>query len=255
MELTVKNIDAAANGQPSSHNKGTAAGQDALAVRLGDLARSLQNEGDTDAILAGMVHAAIELIPGVEEGSISVLTGRKEVGSRAASSDLPKRIDAIQMEVNEGPCLDAVYEQKTVRVADMSTEKRWPHFAERAYEAGAGSMLSFQLYVEGDNIGALNLYAKETNAFTDESEHVGLLVAAHAAVAFAEARKTEQLQEALTTRDLIGQAKGILMERHKITGEQAFVILTRASQNSNLKLRDVAIRLVTSGEIPPQTQH
>ncbi len=251
----MKNINAAAYGQPSSQNTGTAAGHDALAVRLGDLARSLQHEVDSDAILAGMVHAAIELIPGVEEGSISVVTGRKIVGSRAASSDLPTRIDAIQMEVNEGPCLDAVYERKTVRVADMSTENRWPHFAERAYQAGAGSMLSFQLYVEGDTLGALNLYAKGTGAFTDESEHVGLLVAAHAAVAFAEAQKTEQLQDALTTRDLIGQAKGILMERHKITAQQAFVVLTRASQKSNLKLRDVAIGLVTSGEIPPPAHH
>ncbi len=251
----MKNIDAAADGQPSSQNTGAAAGQDALAVRLGDLARSLQREVDTDALLTGMVHAAIELIPGVEEGSISMVTGRSKVGSRAASGDLPRRIDAIQMEVNEGPCLSAVYEQKTVRVADMCTEKRWPHFAERAYKAGAGSMLSFQLYVQSDTLGALNLYAKDTDAFTDESEHVGLLVAAHAAVAFADAQKAEQLQEALSTRDLIGQAKGILMERHKITGQQAFVILTRASQNSNLKLTDVAISLVTSGEIPPPAQH
>lgn len=240
--------------QPSASNEGTAAHEDDLAVHLSKLARSMQNEVDSDDILQSMVHAAIELIPGVEHGSVSVVTGRKDVGSRAASSELPKRIDAIQMEVGEGPCLDAVYEQRTVRVANMKEEERWPRFSPRAFEAGAGSMLSFQLFVEGDNLGALNLYARDVNAFSDESEHIGLLVAAHAAVAFADSQKTRQLNEALSSRDLIGQAKGILMERHKLTGQHAFLVLAKASQNANMKLIDVAGQLADTGEIPGQKQ-
>lgn len=238
--------------QPSASNEGNAAHQDDLAVHLSKLARSMQNEEDPDDILQSMVHAAIELIPGVEQGSVSVVMGRKDVSSRAASSDLPKRIDAIQMEVGEGPCLDAVYDQRTVRVANMEDERRWPEFSQRAFEAGAGSMLSFQLFVEGDNLGALNLYASDVNAFSDESEHIGLLVAAHAAIAFADSQKTRQLNEALSSRDLIGQAKGILMERHKLTGQQAFLVLARASQNANMKLIEVAGQLADTGEIPGQ---
>jgi hypothetical protein len=131
----------------------------------------------------------------------------------------------------------------------MGKEARWPKFAKLAYAAGARSMLSFQLFVEGDNLGALNLYGDDVNIFDEESEQVGLLVAAHAAVAFSGAQEISQLNQALGTRDLIGQAKGILMERFKISPQQAFHILTRASSETNIKLRDVADHLASSGEI------
>lgn len=233
---------------PSSDHGGIERDRD-LATELAELARSLQHEADGDAVLSGLVHAALDLIPGVDEGSVSVVTGRKNIGSRAPSGDLPERIDALQMETGEGPCLEAAYEHRTVRVADMQTEQRWPRFAQRAYEAGARGMLSIQLYVEGDNLGALNLYSYKANAFTDESENVGLLVASHAAVAFAEAERTRQLNDAVESRDLIGQAKGILIERHKITGQQAFIVLSMASQRTNTKLRNIAEHLVNSGEL------
>ncbi|WP_394248758.1 GAF and ANTAR domain-containing protein [Arthrobacter pityocampae] len=236
-------------GMPSSHHGGSERERD-LATELAELARSLQREPDSDAIVAGFVHAALELIPGVDEGSVSVVLGRKNIGSRGATGSLPARIDALQMETDEGPCLEAAYEHRTVRVPDMAHETRWPLFARRAAEAGARGMLSIQLWVEGDNLGALNLYSYEAGAFTDESENIGLLVASHAAVAFAEAEKTRQLQEAVSSRDVIGQAKGILMERHKITGEQAFIVLSMASQRVHLKLWSVADHLISSGELP-----
>ena len=241
---------AGARGRPSAQDTGSAAGQDDLALRLGELARSLEHEEDSAGTLASVVASAIDLIPGVEEASISVVTGRKRVTSQAASSELPRRVDALQAEVGEGPCLSAVYEQQTVRVADMGTEARWPRFAQRALEAGAGAMLSFQLFVEGDNLGALNLYARVPGAFDDESEHVGLLFATHAAVAFAAVQEQDQFRASLATRDLIGMAKGILMERYRITGDRAFALLVRASQDTNRKLRDVADELVHSGRLP-----
>jgi GAF domain-containing protein len=225
-------------------------GRDVLAGQLGSLARSLQHEKDPERILATMVRGAITLIPGVEDGSISVVHDRRNIGSRAPSSALAEQVDALQGETGQGPCLDAMFMHQTVHVPDMATEKRWPQFAYRAAEAGAGSMLCFQLWVEGDNLGALNLYAGRAGAFTRESVHVGLLVAAHAAVAFAEAMKVEQLGEALATRDLIGQAKGILIERYTIDGDQAFAILERSSSTTNMKLRDVAEHLVLTGDIP-----
>ncbi|WP_104180782.1 GAF and ANTAR domain-containing protein [Arthrobacter sp. B0490] len=233
---------------PSSHHGGAERGRD-LATELADLARSLQQEPDGDAILAGFVHSALELVPGADEGSVSVVLGRKNVGSRAPSGNLPERIDALQMETGEGPCLEAAYEHRTIRVPDMEAERRWPLFARRATEAGARGMLSIQIWVKGDDLGALNLYSYEANAFTDESENIGLLVASHAAVAFAEAEKTRQLSEAIDSRDLIGQAKGILMERHKITGAQAFIVLSLASQRTNTKLWSVAEHLVSSGDL------
>ena len=110
-------------------------------------------------------------------------------------------------------------------------------------------MLAIQLYVTGDNLGALNLYSEATEAFDDESEHVGLLLAAHAAIAMAGAQQQEQLVQAITTRDLIWQDKGILLELHKITSDHAFTLLIRASQLANTKLRDVAEHLTTTGEL------
>ncbi|MCE6995468.1 ANTAR domain-containing protein [Saccharothrix sp. S26] len=114
-------------------------------------------------------------------------------------------------------------------------------------------MLSFQLFVQDDDLGALNLYSPDVRAFDEDSQHVGSLFASHAAVALAASQEREHLTEAMRTRDLIGQAKGILMERHKFTGDQAFTLLVRASQRANMKLRDLADRLVHTGELtsPP----
>jgi len=175
-------------------------------VQFGELARSLQQQVDPEAMLRGVVGAAVELIPGVDEGSISVVLGRRKVMLEAASGELPRIVDALQEQTGQGPCLDAVYHQETVQVS-------------RAAAAGAGGMLSFQLYVEGDNLGALNLYSRQAGMFDDESEHVGLLFAAHAAIAYSGARTKADLGRAVATRQLIGQAQGILMERHKITGD------------------------------------
>ena len=238
-------------GKPSAEDQGTAQGQEPLAEQLSRFARSLEAEDDPNRMLEDVVAAAVQLIPGAEDGSISVVVGRTDVTSQHPSSDLPQQVDALQTEVGEGPCLDAVYEQQTVRVPNLQHEERWPRFAKRAREIGAASMLSFQLYVEGDNLGALNLYSRRPNAFDDESEHIGLLFASHAAIAFSDARKVEQLQHGLITRDLIGQAKGILMERFKITSGQAFTVLVRASQHNNRKLRDIAAELANTGQLPP----
>jgi len=236
-------------GQPSTANTGTA-GLNQLAEGFGGLARSLEEHDDPEVMLAEIIAAAVAMVPGAEEGSVSVVTGRRHIGSQAPTGDLPVQVDALQEETQQGPCLDSAYVHQTVRVADMASEERWPQFARRASEAGAASMLSLQLYVEGDNLGALNLYSRTTNAFDDESEQVGLLFASHAAVAYAGVRKEAQLAEAVASRDLIGQAKGILMERYKISPERAFLILIRISQASNRKLHDIAAELVRHGTVP-----
>jgi hypothetical protein len=144
-----------------------------------------------------------------------------------------------------------VYEQQTVRLPDMTTEQRWPNFTGRTADLGVLSMLSFQLFVQKDNLGALNLYSADRNAFDDDSENVGLLFASHAAVAMSDAQQMEHLGKAIADRDIIGQAKGILMDRHKLTADQAFTVLSRASQNTNTRLIDVAHALSTTGELLP----
>ena len=109
-------------------------------------------------------------------------------------------------------------------------------------------MLAFPMFVKGDSLCALNLYAHEVEAFTNESEHVGRLLAAQAAVAYSGAQRAENLLAAIETRDLIGQAVGLLMERYSITASRSFDTLVRYSRQTNRKLRDVAAELVRDAE-------
>jgi GAF domain-containing protein len=241
--------DITKRGQPSVEDSGSAADKDELAVLLSEIARSLEQETDSEVMLVKMVQEALAVIPGAEEASISVVTGRRHVASHGASSELPALADRLQESLADGPCLDSAYEQVTVRVEDMAKETRWPRFSPAALEAGVGSMLALQLYVEGDNLGALNLYAREPHRFDDESEHVGLLFASHAAVAFAGIQKRDQMMNVIATGDLIGQAKGRLIERYNITGDRAFMLLIRVCQTQNMLLRDVASQLVTTGHL------
>ena len=218
---------------------------------MSQIARSLQERhGDVQATLDLVTHAAVGAIQGAEEASISYVIGRRRVEPRAATGHLSREVDAIQTRTGQGPCLDAIWDEHTVRVQDMASEQRWPRFAAEAAKAGAGSSLSFQLFVEGDNLGALNVYAGRSHAFGEESEDVGLVFAAHAAVAVSGAQQEQNLRTALSSRDLIGQAKGILMERHRLTADQAFAVLVQASSRTNRKLAEIAEELSSTGTAP-----
>jgi len=217
--------------------------------RVGRLARSLEAEADPGAVLDEIVTAAVRFVPGVEDASVTLVVARRQVTSRHRTGDLPERVDAIQTGTGEGPCLDAAYEQDTVRVPDLRSEQRWPHFAQQAVEAGAGSMLSFQLYVHGDTLGVLNLYSRHPDAFDDESEQVGLLLADQAAAALARAQELDHLQRAAASRDLIGQARGMLMERYGIDDGAAFRVLAEVGRSTDRTLRAVAEELVTTRRI------
>ena len=236
-------------GQPSSNYTGQHAEDEGLAGRLSRLARVLEHEDNVEDTLDAIVHAAVGTVPGAQHASISSIQRRREVRTRAATGELPSALDSAQYEAGQGPCLDTLYEQKTVRLSDLAGEPRWPEFTEWAGRLGVRSMLAVQLYVDGDDLGALNLLSEDSGAFDDESEHVALLFASHAAVAMAAAQQEEQLRQAVNTRDLIGQAKGILIERYKISGDRAFSLLVRLSQNENRKLHDVAEELVRTGEL------
>lgn len=220
-----------------------------LAQVLGEVARNLDGEGDENETLSGIVAAAVATVPGVVSGGITQVH-RRRVFAKTPSDDLVSLCDKAQDEFGEGPCLDAIWSQHTVIVDDFATETRWPSFAARATELGAGSLISFQLYVRDDTLGALNLYGGTGVRFGDEARLVGEVFATHAALALAGARHSRQLNEALASRDAIGQAKGLLMAQQDLTGQQAFDLLVRASQESNLKLTDVATWLIHNHEHP-----
>ncbi len=243
-----EHTDRGGPGQPSTDHTGLG-NVDDLAARMSEMARFLQQEDSLQSTLDGIVAAAVQVVPGADHAGVMEVTGRRRIETPSATGDVVRRVDQAQYESGQGPCLDATYRERTVRLSDMAGEERWPDFSRRALELGIRSMLSFQLYVAGATLGALNLYSRRTGAFDDESEHVGLLFAAHAAVAMAGAQRQQHLTRAVSVRDVIGQAKGILMERYKITGDQAFQLLVRVSQDANVKLVDVAHHLARTGQL------
>jgi transcriptional regulator with GAF, ATPase, and Fis domain len=216
-----------------------------------EMARALIAEDDVQRTLQKIVDLAVETIDGCDHAGITFMKG-KNVTTPAASDDVPRTVDAIQYRTGEGPCLSAIRDHEVFETGDLGREARWPAFSVEAQrETGVTSMLACRLFVEGDTLGSLNLYSKAADAFDEASSTVGLVFAAHAAVALSTALHDEQMEEALLSRDLIGQAKGILMAREGITADQAFEMLRRASQRLNVKLRDVAGEIVSPGQPPP----
>lgn len=224
---------------------------DRFATDLAHMARDLLAQESVQETLNRIVTYAVELIDGCEAaGVMAVKDG--QVQTLAISSDLVRASDRIQGEVAEGPCFDATRRlQEVYRVADMTeTVTRWPRYAPRARELGIGSMMGFLLYTEEANLGALDIYSSKPKVFTERSEHVGWLLASHAAVAFSSARTHAQLETAMETRHNIGEAIGIVMERYKLDEDQAFAVLKKSSQNQNVKLREIVRTVTETGEIP-----
>jgi hypothetical protein len=172
----------------------------------------------------------------------------RQVLAQVPTDPIVAKLDELQTELGDGPCLMALREHHTVHIDDMSTDTRWPQFTCQATELGVYSLLSFQLLVESKSLGALNLYSDQAGSFSEDSMDVGAIVAQHAAVAMFGAASENQFQAALASRDVIGQAKGILMHRNNLTGLQAFATLTHTSKDTNIKLVDVARWLVAEHE-------
>jgi len=220
---------------------------------FGNLAVELQSEPDSEATLQAIVTSASTTVPGARWSEVSLIRGNI-VDSRAPSDPIVAELDALQNDLNDGPCLDALRERHTVHIADMESDSRWPRFAKAAAHRGIGSLLSFQLFVRGTNLGALTIYGDKPGAFTDESTRIGEVFAQHASVALISAESKRHFDSALASRDIIGQAKGILMQRNRLTAIEAFRSLVDASQQTNMKLADVATWLAQEHESRVQAE-
>ncbi|CAN5278075.1 GAF and ANTAR domain-containing protein [soil metagenome] len=215
-----------------------------LAQTLAEVARVLLDERDVASTLVRICQLAIETVDGCESAGISIVEGSR-VTSRSRTDDLPGVVDEIQSETQEGPCVDAIKEHQVLITGALSEEQRWPDFARRAHDqTGVESILSLRLFAAEDTMGALNLYSRQRDAFDDQDIAVGSVFAAHAAVALASATREVQLEVKADSRDVIGMAKGMIIARQNVSEEEAFDILRRASQRTNVKLRELAERLV-----------
>ena len=185
---------------------------------------------------AGGAHGGVTLV---------VNRRRRTVESVAATGAVPRTVDRLQDEHRQGPCLESLWNQYTVRVDDYEKETRWHDFiADLVEQTPVRSSLSIQLYTNENELGTLNLYSEEAATFTPEVEEFALALAAQAAVGLAGARSSDELRSALASRDIIAQAKGIIMESYKVTSGEAFILLTKLSQESNTPIYEIARKLV-----------
>ena len=204
---------------------------------------------DLEETLREIVASAVDTVPGVDAGSVSI-TEHGRIETRHPPREDIRKLDETQSELREGPCIEAIDdppESGIVVAQDFAgvDAEHWPRFAPRAVDAGYRALLSTQLSANGGPRAALNLYSAQPNPFDEHSRTVAGLFGVQAALLLYGADQAAHLQKAVDSRDLIGQAKGILMERFGMDDEGAFQMLVRTSQDTNLKLTAVARWLTT----------
>jgi ANTAR domain/GAF domain len=233
-----------------------------LAMRLASVSRQLLSAPTVAEVLRRIVILAVETIEGCDFAGILLPTSA-DPGTAVGTAGVVSEIDQLQQSAGEGPCLDALRGLNSVYAHDLAGEgQMWPRFGPRAVESGVRSVLAYRLFNGPVTLGALNLYAALPAAFGATDRAQGLIYAAHAGVAIAVTQgrvsdndQTEHLRQALVSREAIGQAQGILMERERITADQAFDVLRRASQHLNVKLREIAQDVIDTGAVPARPTH
>jgi len=215
-----------------------------LALRMAELARAMTAPRTLEQILADVTAAAVQLVPGADAAGVLLVKRGGEFESLAETDGLVGQLDKLQHDFSEGPCAEAALEETIVRSDDLRRESRWPRYAPAAVELGVLSGLSFKLYTADRTAGALSLFGFQPDAWDTDAETTGAVFAAHAAAAILAHRQGEQLQTALSTRDRIGQAKGVIMARYGVDAVRAFDMLRAISEESQTKLADVAQKVI-----------
>jgi hypothetical protein len=234
---------------PDSKGRDYAEAHQAVSL-LATLVSQLAGAPSVEEQLRHALQIAVEAVPGCEQAGVTIVRPKEGIESPASLGELAVRCDRLQEELGEGPCVTSIAEEATVRVDDLIRDERWPRFAAAAADLGVRSMMSCQLATPRDRLGALNLYATTPAAFPDGVEHIASAYATHVGILLAATEKEHNLQVALRTREIIGQAMGILMERHRVTAAQAFDLMVHTSQRTHVKLRALAEELVRTGELP-----
>ncbi len=216
-----------------------------FAAALSAVSRSLHAAQSVEESLDLIVQTVLLTLPDFEHAGVSVRHRDGRIETRASSSELVRELDALQYELGEGPCVDAVRAGPVTLVEDAATDPRWPRYLPEAARRGVGSQLGLQLYADDRTLGALNLYSTSPGVAPD-SVHLAELFATQAALALGRARQEDHLNRGMATRKVIGQALGIVSERYQLPEDRAFQFLVRVSQASNVKLHTVAAELVES---------
>ena len=199
-----------------------------LAERMAEAARALQHQDDTQATLNSAVTLALRNVEGCDAAGISFVHQRKLIDTPAATEELVVVADRLQYELGEGPCLDAIWEEEAVYSGRLAHDQRWLRWGPGAVEkTGAKSVLAFRLFTDENTLGALNLYSRSNDGFSQDDRDDGLALAAQIAVAVAGAKQIANLNTALNSRTVIAKAIEMLMERFTIDDDRAFAVLAR----------------------------
>ncbi|OBA62481.1 response regulator receiver protein [Mycobacterium sp. 1100029.7] len=219
-----------------------------IVAQLAELVATLDRRGgDTEDALRELIQSGTHHVAGSKYAGITLAESGTKIRNVVATHHYPIDLDAVQERYHEGPCVAAAWEHHMMHVADLNVDERWPNYQQYGLEhTPIRSILSYELFVDGSTTAALNFYADEPHAFTAEAIEVGGVFAAHVALAWSMMRRQDQFRSALASRDMIGQAKGVLMERFSIDAVEAFELLTRLSQQSNIKLIELAEKLIDS---------
>jgi transcriptional regulator with GAF, ATPase, and Fis domain len=219
-----------------------------------DLAAELDREETPEQLLDRVVREATRLVPGADDAGVALVAGG-DLQTVAAAGDAAVAADDIQRALGSGPSQQVMTEGRTLHVCDVLTDPRCGEFGPLAAEIGVRAMLACPLPMPRKRPGVLTLYASRPAAFDAAVELVIPVFAARAAIAAAYADKVINLHRAMESRHVIGQAVGILMERHRLSPKQAFDAMVTVSQESHLKLRELALRIAETGEEPATAAH
>jgi GAF domain-containing protein len=231
-----------------------------LLANFAQLARQLFASEDVNDALPQLLKFTVDAVAGCDWAGITLCRHGRVVDT-VTSSAVAAELDETQFAAGVGPGPEAMQTDNPVYVPDLAHSPRWPVAATTAAQLGVASALFHGLFVyrpaHWSALGTFSLYSATPDAFSDEDQEFGSILAAYLAVAIATAHRRDELDRreaalhrALSTRDVIGQAKGILMERQHLSAGDAFDLLRRASQRLNRKLTDVAQHLADTGEIP-----
>lgn len=214
------------------------------------LARGLGEPISVDSTLEYLTRSAASSIPGFEHASISMRDDDERIRTIAPTGDIAERIDELQYELREGPAYDVIRGDRSTVANFMSDAgANWPSFAPRAVELGIGAMVSLELIDEPGRRAALNLYASQGGTLETDALVIAELFASHASTTLGLVEHIEHLEKGLRSRTTIGQAIGITMERYTLDHDRAFGYLIRLSQDTNVKLRDVAADIVNDADV------
>lgn len=223
---------------------------DELLVRIGAIGRDLSRSHGLQETLQRIVDLGEEMLEHCDGVSMMLVGRGGVIDSPAFSSKVAYDSDMVQYATGQGPCLEAIRQHETIVMNDLETETRWPDYRAKVLAMGVRSMISFRLFVTADSLGALDMYSRRPNAFDRRSQLIGQVFAAQASVAMKAALIEAGLETALQSRDVIGQAKGLVMARYRLTADMAFEVLKQLSQNRNQKLVELATTIARTGQLP-----